>query len=571
MEDVILKILIKAIKEEGLQLKEEEIKKFIEVPPTPDKGDYAFPCFFLASKLKSPPSEVALNIRGHIKDIPKGFDDIQTSGPYINFFVDRKELAKKLIEQIKFDADRYGRIKQSGIKTMVEFPSPNTNKPLHLGHLRNMTIGESVSRISEFYGEKVIRANLNNDRGIHICKSMAAYDKYGKNKKPTKKQKSDHFVGDYYVLFNQKEKTDFQMEQESHRMLQEWEAGDKKVIALWKKMNKWALDGFKQTYKRFGIYHDVEYFESQIYEKGKEIVEKGLKDNIFTKKDGFVIADLKKEGFGEKVLLREDGTSIYITQDLYLAQLKYNKHKLDKSIYVVGNEQNYHFDVLFTILKKLGLKTEGMKHLSYGMVNLPEGRMKSREGTVVDADNLIDEVQNLVKEELKSRYKLNKKQLEERSLKIALAAIKYILLKVDTKKDMIFNPKESIDFEGDTGPYILYSYARASSILKKLKKKKSSESADKEYSIEELEEKEIALLKKLADFKEILAKSFSELNPSILANYAYSLAKTFNEFYHACPVLHSDKEKFRADLVICFKQVLANSLNLLGIEPLEQM
>jgi arginyl-tRNA synthetase len=571
MKDVISNILMKALKKEGVSLKKEEIEKFIELPPSPEMGDYAFPCFFLAGKLKTSPNEIALNVRGNIEDYPDEFEDIQTSGAYVNFFLDRKAIALNLIKEIKSLGDNYGKLIPAGkatVKnTMVEFPSPNTNKPLHLGHLRNMTIGESVSRISEFNGEKVIRANLNNDRGIHICKSMAAYEFYGNNTTPkTSKEKSDHFVGKFYVMFNKKEKEDEKMETESHTLLQKWENGDKGVVKLWEMMNKWALDGFKQTYSRFGIKHDVEFFESEIYKSGKEIVEKGLKDKILIKKeDGAIVADLKKEGFGEKVLLRADGTSIYMTQDLYLAKLKAEQYKIDKSIYVVGNEQDYHFQVLFTILKKLGFNFSGLHHLSYGMVNLPQGRMKSREGTVVDADNLIDEVQNLVKKELQSRDKLSKKELEDKSLKIALAAIKYILLRVDTKKDMIFNPKESIDFEGDTGPYILYSYARASSILNKLK------IDNKKYSIEELEEKEIALVKKLSDFKGIVLKSFNELNPSIIANYTYQLSQIFNEFYHACPVIGSEKESFRIDLVTSFRQILKIALYLLGIEPLEKM
>jgi arginyl-tRNA synthetase len=350
--------------------------------------------------------------------------------------------------------------------------------------------------------------------------------------------------------------------------LQKWEEQDKSVLALWRKMNKWALDGFKETYKKFQIKHDVEFFESEIYRSGKEIVMKGVQDGIFIKReDGSVMVDLKKEGFGEKILLRGDGTSIYMTQDLYLAKLKQKAYKIDKSIYVVGNEQNYHFQVLFTLLKKLGFNTDELKHLSYGMVNLPEGRMKSREGTIVDADDLIKEVQNLVKKELKSRDKLSKKQLEDKSLNIALAAIKYILLRVDTKKDMVFNPKESIDFEGETGPYLLYSYARACSILSKLKNKTS----DSEKDLKELDYKEAELVKKLEDFKDIVKKSFIELNPSIIANYSYQLSKIFNEFYHACPVIGSEKQYFRVALVASFKEVLGKSLTLMGIEPMEKM
>jgi arginyl-tRNA synthetase len=567
MKDLISDILLKAIKKEGVSLKKEEILKLIEIPPSHEMGDYAFPCFFLSGKLKASPQNIAIKIRENIEDYPKDFEDIQTSGPYINFFLDRRTMALNLIKEIKSQGDNYGRLNTTKQNTMVEFPSPNTNKPLHLGHLRNMTIGESVSRMLEFTGDKVIRANLNNDRGIHICKSMAAYEFYGKGKTPkTENKKSDHFVGDFYVMFNKKEKENAEMEKESHDLLLKWENGDKGVVKLWTTMNKWALDGFKQTYSRFGIKHDVEFFESEIYKSGKEIVEKGLKDKILIKKeDGAIVADLSKEGLGEKVLLRADGTSIYMTQDLYLAKLKAEQYKVNKSIYVVGNEQDYHFQVLFTILKKLGFNFSGLHHLSYGMVNLPEGRMKSREGTVVDADDLIDEVQTLVKKELQSRDKMSSKLLEERSLKITLAAIKYILLRVDTKKDMIFNPKESIDFEGDTGPYILYSYARASSILKKLKKPM------KPFPLEEMEDKEIALVKKLSEFKDILTKSVNELNPSIMANYTYHLSQIFNEFYHECPVIASHKESFRINLVTSFRQIVKTSLYLLGIEPLEKM
>jgi arginyl-tRNA synthetase len=570
MKDVIADIIKDSLNEEKIDFPEEKIKDLIEIPPSHEMGDFAFPCFPLSKIAKENPNKIAINLRKNMK-LRAGISEIETSGPYVNFFIDRKSLALQLIDRIKKEKGSYGKPREiSKTKSMVEFPSPNTNKPLHLGHLRNISIGESVSRILEFNGEKVIRANLNNDRGIHICKSMAAYKFYGKDKTPkSEDKKSDHFVGDYYVLFNTKSEKNKELEIASHRMLQLWEQGDKEVRALWKKMNKWALDGFKETYKIFGIKHKVEFFESDIYEEGKEIVMNGLKDKIFEKtKDGAVKINLKKEKLGEKILLRIDGTSVYITQDLYLAKLKFEKYKIDKSIYVVGNEQNYHFNVLFTILKKLGFENRDMKHLSYGMVNLPEGKMKSREGTVVDADDLIEKVQDLVKKELTKREdkKLSKKLIDKRSLIIALASIKYLLLKVDIKKNMTFNPKESINFEGDTGPYILYSYARANSIIKKLKDSKKS----KAY-FEGLHDKEIALVKKLEEFKQIVKNSYKTLNPSLIANYSYQLAQTFNEFYHACPVKNSEKEFFRLGLVKSFKQVLENSLNLLGIETLEKM
>lgn len=569
MKDVVLNIISEALKEEKINIKKEDVEKLIEIPPSIDMGDFAFPCFSLSKILKEPPQKIAVILRKNMKTCP-GIQDIQTMGAYINFFTDKKSLALELIDRILKEKNDYGKnFPEKEKTTMVEFPSPNTNKPLHLGHLRNMAIGESVSRILECNGEKVIRANLNNDRGIHICKSMTAYKFYGKDKTPkTEKKKSDHFVGDYYVMFNKKAKEKEELEVASHRMLQRWEEGDKEVIELWKKMNKWALDGFKETYEKFGIKHNVTFYESEIYEKGKEIVLNGLKDKIFERnKDGAILVNLEKEGLDKKILLRMDGTSVYITQDLYLAKLKFEKYNLDKSIYVVGNEQNYHFDVLFTILKKLGFEKE-MKHLSYGMVNLPEGKMKSREGTVVDADDLIEKIQKLVIKELSSRVKLSKKELERRSLIITLSAIKYLLLKVDIKKDMIFNPKESINFEGDTGPYILYSYARAGSILKKVK---SSNSNSGETYFEELEEKEVSLIKKLSEYKEIIEKSYSALNPTLIANYSYQLAQIFNEFYHACPVKDSEKESFRISLVKSFRQVLKNALDILGIETLEEM
>lgn len=572
MKDVVTQTIFDAIKEEAPKVKisKKEINNLLEVPPNHDLGDFAFPCFVLAKIMKETPHTIALNIRSNMGDMPEGISDIQTHGPYINFFIDRKNFALEIIDRIQKEKSSLGKppAPEKEIRTMVEFPSPNTNKPLHLGHLRNMTIGEGVSRILEFNGEKVIRANLNNDRGIHICKSMAAYQKYGKNKSPrSEKKKSDHFVGDYYVMFNNRAKKNESLEILSHRMLQRWEAGDKEIIKLWEKMNKWALDGFEETYKKFGIKHDVTFYESKIYKHGKEIVMQGLKDKIFQKrKDGAIIADLKKDKLGEKVLLRIDGTSVYMTQDLYLAKLKFEKYKLDKSIYVVGNEQNYHFNVLFNLLKKLGFEKQ-MSHLSYGLVDLPEGKMKSREGTVVDADDIIEKVQDLVKKELTKRNKLSKHELERRSLIIALASIKYLLLKVDSKKSMTFNPKKSINFEGDTGPYILYTYARASSILKKIK---SLAGLTDEYQ-DKIEKSETALVKKLGDYSNVIMKAYETLNPSLIANYAYQLAQTFNEFYHACPVKGSENESFRVGLVKAFREIIKNSLELIGIETLEEM
>lgn len=539
--------------------KQLNIPILIEIPPNDEFGDLAIHSY----KLKLPPQELKNKIK-----LPKYIEKTEIKGPYLNFFINKSILANSIIKDILSKKEKYGRNK-SKEKIMVEFPSPNTNKPLHLGHLRNIALGESISRILEFNGNKVIRASINNDRGIHICKSMLAYIKFGKGDSPKKQQKkSDHFVGDYYVLFSKKAKEDPSLESEAQDLLIKWEAGDKKTIEVWKKMNKWALDGFKETYKTLGIKHNKEYFESKVYKKGKEIVEIGLKKGIFTKReDGAVVIDLTQEGLDEKVLLRPDGTSVYITQDLYLAKLKDEEYNLDGSIYVVANEQDYHFKVLFLILKKLNFKfANKLHHLSYGMVELPEGRMKSREGNVVDSDNIINETKSLAKEEIQKRFKdISKKELEDRSLKIAISAIKYKLLRVDIVKNMLFNPNEAISFEGDTGPYLQYSYARAFKILKKTNKNNIKLI---EYP---LEDQEYKLCKKLAEFPEQVHFSFENLNPTYIANYALSLAQSFNEFYHACPVLNSDKESFRLKLVECFTIVMKQSLNLLGIDVLEEM
>ena len=561
-KEAIAKILAKQTK-----LKEDEILSILEVPSNPELGDIAFPCFKLSSIYKKNPIEIAKELESKIK-ITKDLEKIKATGPYLNFFLEKSNLAIEVIKKILKEKEKFGTEKNKQT-IMIEFPSPNTNKPLHLGHLRNMSLGESVSRILEHQGNKIIRANLNNDRGVHICKSMYAYEKWGKNKTPeSEKIKSDHLIGDYYVMFSKAAKENPALEEEAQKILQKWESGDKKTIALWKKMNKWAFDGFKETYKLFGIKHDKQYYESEIYGQGKELAQEGLNKNIFIKKDNAIIADLTDEKLGEKVILRADGTSIYITQDMYLAILKDKEYKLDGSIYVVANEQDYHFQVLFTILKKFGYKfTKNLHHLSYGMVELPEGRMKSREGTVVDADDLILETQKLAKTEIKKRFpKLSEKELNIRSLKIALSAIKFMLLKTDHVKNIIFNPNEAISFEGDTGPYIQYSYARASSILKKSKKKPEIKLTSKI-----LKEKEILLIKKLAEFPEVIENAQRNLSPSIISNYTLELAHIFNEFYHQTKVLDSENEIFLLALVESFRIVCKKSLYLLGIETVEEM
>ena len=567
MKETIIELLKKQLKELKADLDAREIREVLRVPPSNDLGDFSFPCFILSKALKQNPAQIANVLAGQIeKTKGEEIEKIEVKGPYINFFLNKSLMAQKVVREVEQKKEDFCKGNKKIGKIMVEFPAPNTNKPLHMGHLRNMAIGESISRILEFNHNKVIRVNLNNDRGVHICKSMLTYQKFGANKPPDKK--TDHFVGDFYVLYNQKAKEDPSIEKEVEEMLRKWEAGDKEVIDLWKKLNKWALDGFDQTYKAFGIKHDRDYNEHEIYTKGKEIVAEGLKKGIFEKRDdGAIIINLEKEGFDEKVLMRADGTSIYITQDLYLAKLKDDEYHLDGSIYVVGNEQEYHFKVLFLILKKLGYKfAENLKHLSYGMVVLPEGKMKSREGTVVDADDLMDEVNALARKELEARYQLPAEELTRRSHKIAMAAINYTLLKVDVFKNMVFNPQESISFEGDTGPYILYTYARASSIVRKFGKTISYD-----LPIKILEEAENTLVKKINEFPGIVEQAAEKYNPSLIAHYSFDLAKIFNEFYHTCPVINSDNENSRIRLIEAFRTIMKNSLYLLVIDAIEEM
>jgi len=545
--------------------KEKISPELLEVPLNSTMGDYALPCFHLAKKYKRAPQEIAKELQKKFK--PNKFvKEIEANGPYLNFFIDTTKRNEKVIKQILKEKDKYGYKKKSKKNIVIEFPSPNTNKPLHLGHLRNMSLGESISRVYESQGFKVLRTNLNNDRGVHICKSMLAYEKWGKNKKPDKK--TDHFVGDYYVLYSKKETT--KLKEEVQELLRKWEANDKATIKLWKKMNKWALDGFDQTYKRLGIKFDKVYFESDTYTHGKEIVNYGLKKGFFKKdKTGAVLIDLG-EKLGEKILLRADGTSVYITQDLYLAKNKYDDYKFSKSIYVVGNEQNYHFEVLFKILNLLKYKfAKNCFHLSFGMVSLPKGKMKSREGTIVDADNLMDDLSNLAKKEITSRQKLSKTELHETSEKIALAALKYYLLKYSAHKDFVFDPNKSISFEGDTGPYLQYSYVRAKKILKKV----NIEPKTKDFDLLTKEE-EIQLVKKLNEFPNILEKASNAGTPHIIAEYTNKLAATFNQFYEKSPILRAENKNIqnvRLLLVKSYIHVIKSSLYLLGINTVELM
>ncbi|MCX6795257.1 MAG: arginine--tRNA ligase [Candidatus Falkowbacteria bacterium] len=565
MKTKIAALLAEKIKELGAEeVKITDLLAKIEIPPTRDLGDFAFPCFVLAKELALAPAVIA----NKLANLLAGHNSIQRAevvGPYLNLFVDRASFAISVLDEVLENPEEFGNAPKNDKKIVIEFPSPNTNKPLHLGHLRNMAIGESLARLLEANGEKVFRTNLFNDRGVHICKSMLAYQKEGKNAEPDKK--SDHFVGDYYVKFGALAKENPELEQEIQEMLLKWESGDQETIALWQKMNEWAFSGFRETFKLVGIKHDKNYFESEIYQAGKDLVLKYLASGVFSKReDGAVVIDLTADGLDEKVLLRADGTSVYMTQDLHLAFLKEQDYHYDDSIYIVGNEQDYHFKVLALVLQKMGFAKK-ISHLSYGMIALPEGRMKSREGTVVDADNLVWELVDLAKEGIIERNsELDGAEADERAMKIALAAIKYKLLKANIFKNMIFDPKESLSFDGDTGPYLLYSFARANSILAKV-----PEAEGDFRDTANLEDAEFALIQKIAGFREVLAYAGESRNPSLVAHYAFELAQIFNEFYHSCQVANSENTNLRLKLVEAFSLVLQRSLYILGIEILEKM
>ena len=564
MKNTIAELLAGTLAE---HLDKEAILRLIEIPPSPDMGDFSFPCFSLARVLRKSPTAIAEELSQKLSG-SNGIEKISVISGYCNFFIDRNILVRTILE--KASTPDFGR-SNDGSRVVIEFASPNTNKPLHLGHLRNMAIGESIARIYQFAGNNVTRTSINNDRGVHICKSMLAYSLEGRGDTPESTgKKSDHFVGDYYVLFSRKAATDESLNEQAQSLLQKWEAGDRQTRDLWKTMNHWAFEGFAATYALFGIKFDKEYYESDIYTFGKDIITEGLSRGIFTRRaDGATVIDLDSEKLGEKVLLRSDGTSVYIVQDLYLAVLKKKEFDYDQSVYVVGNEQEYHFAVLKAIFKRLGYPiADSIHHLSYGMVELPEGRMKSREGTVVDADNLIGETSALAAEEVRTRYQLTNSEVEERSLKIALAAIKYQLLRVDTAKNMLFDPKKAICFEGDTGPYLLYSYARAASIIRKaLQQNLSADSS----VVAELNASELALVRKIGSFPDAIAAAYRKLSPSVVAAYAFELSQLFNEFYHNSPVLGSDQAGFRLHLVGAFREILKNSLWLLGIDAIEEM
>jgi len=558
----------------GNKIPSKEISLLLEKPPNAEMGDLALPCFKLAGKLKKKPAEIVAEIAENIQ-LPDGIESMSPQGPYLNFYFAKDLVAKQAIEAAIRQGSKYGlNDLGKGQKVMVEYSGPNANKPLHLGHLRNNSLGMAIANILQANGNQIIKANIVNDRGIHISKSMLAYKLFGNNKSPKDAgKKPDHFVGDFYVMYNQKAGENPELEKQAYELLKLWEKKDRDTIVLWKKMTNWAVQGFKETYKEFGSLFDHWFFESQFYDKAKPILEIGKKKGIFQLNDeGALVAQLEEKGLPNKTVLRADGTSIYITNDLALTKYKFDKFKLTASIWVVGSEQDLYFRQLFKVFELLGFSwAKKCMHLSHGMVFLPSGKLKSREGKVIDADEIIAELKELAAKEIKKRDEsISEKELALRSRAIALSAIKFHLLKIASQKDLLFNPKESISFEGETGPYIQYSYARAKSILEKAKNPKI-----KKFGFERLigpEEQKI--LKLIAAFPDTVIKSAEDLSPHILCHFLIDLAESFNTFYHKHPVIKAGNEEIKNEriaLVTATAQVLENGLKLLDIEPIKRM
>ena len=549
------------------------------------EGDLTLVVFPLIRIFKKSPEEICHEI-GYLLskqimfissfNVIKGFLNIELNN---NFWIE------SIIKISK--TKNYGITKKNNKSdtTLVEFSSPNTNKPLHLGHIRNIVLGDSVSRIIEATGKNVKRVQIINDRGIHICKSMLAWQTFGNGETPEKaNMKGDHLVGKYYVKFNQEYNKELaelrgqgysedecinksRLNKEAKELLLRWESNDSEVIKLWSQMNNWVYAGFNETYKKLGVNFDKNYYESETYLLGKDLIEEGLKSNVFYKKeDNSVWVDLTEFGLDEKLLLRSDGTAVYITQDIGTAIQRFKDFKFSEMVYTVGNEQNYHFDVLFKILKKLNYSWANMcHHLSYGMVDLPEGKMKSREGTVVDADDLLKHV---LHSSIELSNQLNKKNdLSNKDHKvISLAAIKYFLLKVDAKKNMMFNPKESIDFNGNTGPFLLYTYARIKSLIRK----NNTKIEIKKVEINSIEKD---LIKKIIEYPEVIRDSAISYNPSLICNYIFEMVKIYNRFYQNNEILVNDKLTRSLRLTISeeVSKIIKSSSDLLGFKVLEKM
>jgi arginyl-tRNA synthetase len=552
-----------------------------ETPPRAEMGDIAFPMFPFSRILKKAPPVIAQEVARRIAQSGggAGSGDAEATGPYVNVRLYRPRVIEDILKEVASRGNSYGQSAElSAKRVMVEFSCPNTNKPLHLGHLRNDAIGESLSRMLKTAGATVRKVNLINDRGVHICKSMLAYRMFGDSTTPEGEGiKGDHFVGDYYVKYAQYAKEHPEAEEQVREMLRAWEEGDPEVMALWRRMNDWVIGGIEQTYKRTGVSFDQVYFESDLYKLGRGEVLAGIEKGLFQRDpDGSVWVDLTDKGGEREVLLRGDGTSLYITQDIGTAIQRSADWPFDMLIYIVGSEQRHHFQVLFKVLEILGCKWAGnLHHLAYGMVNLPEGKMKSREGTVVDADDLLDELEKLAADEIRNKEREEEVgDLGRTATEIALGALNYWLLQVNAVKDMTFDPKESLSFNGNTGPYLQYTGARISSMLRKFEERRQLYSAGT-FSAEALSvPEEWEIVKSLALFPETVVAAARDLNPSVLTAYLFELCKNFSRYYQDHPVLRNEDAVLvmsRIGLVRGMAQVVKNGMALLGIPFLEAM
>ena len=569
------------------------------------EGNLTLVTFPLLKTSHKKPEDTAQDLGEYLKKNCKAVADFNVVKGFLNLVIAQAAWTG-LLNDINAD-EKFGekRVTDKSPLVMIEYSSPNTNKPLHLGHVRNNLLGWSLAQIMEANGNKVVKTNIVNDRGIHICKSMLAWQKWGNGITPEQAgKKGDHLIGDFYVLFDKhykeeckqlqeqyekegmtadeaKEKAEHEapLIKEAHDMLVKWEANDPEIRALWEKMNNWVYAGFNETYKALGVGFDKIYYESNTYLVGKKKVEEGLAKGLFIRKeDNSVWADLTNEGLDQKLLLRKDGTSVYMTQDIGTAEMRFNDYPIDKMIYVVGNEQNYHFQVLSILLDRLGFKWgKDLVHFSYGMVELPNGKMKSREGTVVDADDLvasmIENAKSLSEDKVNKLEGITEEEKNEIARIVGMGALKYFILKVDARKNMLFNPEESIDFNGNTGPFIQYTYARIRSILRKAEAQNITLPASLNDDAP-LNEKEIALIQKLNDFGAAVAQAGIDYSPSGIANYCYELTKEFNQFYHDYSILNADTEAEKITRLMIAKnvaKVIKNGMALLGIEVPERM
>ncbi len=595
LEQILTEKVQEAVKNlYGIEVNEQQVQ--LQKTRPEFEGDITLVVFPFVKAARKAPVQVATEIGETLKgELVEKYNAVQG---FLNLSIAQTYWLAQL--RTIADTENYGqqtRTKEDGSQPlmMVEYSSPNTNKPLHLGHVRNNLLGYSIAKIQEANGWKVVKTNIVNDRGIHICKSMLAWLKFGNGETPESSgKKGDHLIGDYYVRFDveykkqikelmaqgmdeETAKKEAPLIKEAQAMLLKWEQGDAEVRALWQKMNSWVYAGFDETYRQMGVGFDKIYYESNTYLEGKKEVERGLKEGLFYRReDGSVWADLTQNGLDEKLLLRADGTSVYMTQDIGTAKLRFQDYPIDKMVYVVGNEQEYHFKVLSILLDRLGFPFgKELVHFSYGMVELPNGKMKSREGTVVDADDLmaqmIDDAREISKDKVNTLPDITADEANEIARIVGLGALKYFILKVDPRKNMLFNPEESIDFNGNTGPFIQYTYARIQSVLRKAE---ANHTAQDFSGVKTLNDKELALIQRLADFPAAVRQAGNDFSPAVIANYAYSLACDFNSFYHDYSILNesdADVRALRLTLSATVAKVIRSAMSLLGIEVPNRM